>query len=111
MTTLDNPGTLRNFAFISRHTPTAEQVAMAETQGIILTHIGDHDAFKITVADVYEAGQFEGVVVVHPLAALTLQASFVVGIFENEMRAAEGERPTFHAKSFHLFDNLERYGF
>lgn len=92
------------FAFISRHEPTAEQIKMAQSQEIELVHIGDTDAFSVTPGFVYEAGAFEGVVVVHPAAAMRLCSEFLVGVFENGSRAALDGKPEFFAKSFHIYD-------
>ncbi|MFA7168853.1 MAG: hypothetical protein WC096_08130 [Sphaerochaetaceae bacterium] len=92
------------FAFISRHTPTHEQISLAEQQGIELIHVGDADAFTVSPSWVYERGAFEGVVVVHPAAAMRLSSSFMVGVFENANRAPEGAPPQFEAKSLHIFD-------
>lgn len=92
------------FAFISRHEPNASQHAMAAEQGHTLTHIGDHDAFTVGAGFVHEHGTFEGVVVVHPAAALRLAPQFVVGVFENSNRSPVGEPPRFEATAFYLFD-------
>lgn len=96
-------------AFISRHAPTAEQVALAAEQGFTLLPVGDADAFRVGNSFVHEAGNrlgvvFEGVVVVHPAAALRLCSEFLIGVFENANRAPEGAPPQFTAKSFHIFD-------
>lgn len=100
---------MTNFAFISRHQPTAEQVALATEQGITLHAVGDADAFTVGIPFVHEAAvragvPFEGVIVVHPAAALRLCSEFVVGVFENANRAPEGAAPQFAAKSLHVFD-------
>ena len=92
------------FAFISRHAPTIEQIALATDQGITMIHVGDTDAFTVTPAFVYDAGAFEGVIVVHPAAALRLCSEFLVGVFENANRAAPGEPVKFSALALHLFD-------
>ena len=91
------------FAFISRHLPTPGQVDLAAARGIELVHVGDADAFSVDREWVREKGQFEGVIVVHPAAALRLYPDFVVGVFENANRAPEGERPTFEAVSLHFY--------
>ena len=96
----------RKFAFISRHAPTEQQIALATDQGIELVLIGDLDAFTVTAKDVVAACSdycIDGVIVVHPAAALRLQYSFKIGIFENALRAEEGQKPTFEAKSLHVF--------
>lgn len=92
------------FAFISRHAPTQGQIDMAAGQGIELTHVGDHDAFSVDAGFVHHHGPFEGVVVVHPAAALRLAPQFLVGVFENANRAPVGEPPKFEAVSFHVYD-------
>lgn len=92
------------FAFISRHMPTDGQIAMAADQGIELVHVGDADAFTVSPSFVAAHGAFDGVVVVHPAAALRLAPSFLVGVFENANRAPVGEKPQFEAVSFHIFN-------
>lgn len=92
------------FAFVSRHIPTPGQVALALAQGIELVPIGDADAFSITPGWVDGQGQFEGVVIVHPAAAMRLCGSFLVGVFENANRAPEGEKPSFEAVGLHIYD-------
>jgi len=92
---------MSKLAFISRHTPTEEQVALAERKGYVLVHVGDRDAFSVQAR---EFKDYSGVVVVHPAAALRLLGECnVVGVFENENRAAEGQPPQFRAKALHLF--------
>lgn len=95
---------MKKFAFISRHEPTAEQQQLAANDGIELIHIGDADAFSVRAGFVDDAGAFDGVVVVHPAAALRLCSQFEVGVFENGSRPGENDKPQFFAKSFHLFD-------
>jgi hypothetical protein len=102
---------MKNFAFISRHTPTQEQIDLCEQQGINLIHIGDFDAFSVIADDVEHAvaqidefaGELEGVIVVHPALALRLYDYFIVGVFENGNRTPEGEKPQFYAKALHLY--------
>jgi len=95
---------MEKFAFISRHEPTAEQHALADGMGISLQSIGDADAFTVTPAFVDDAGDFEGVVVVHPAAAMQLCDRFVVGVFRNENRAAVGQPPQFLATELVVWD-------
>lgn len=92
------------FAFISRHEPTAEQIKLAADQDIELVPVGDADAFTVSPSFVDHQGAFEGVVVVHPAAALRLAGSFVVGVFKNANRAPVGEKPQFEAVALHLYD-------
>lgn len=98
-----------NFAFITRHAPTPEQVALATAQDITLHSVGDADAFTVDAEFVHEAGNrlnviFEGVVVVHPAAALQLCSKFLVGVFKNANRAEPDQPPQFAAKSLHVYD-------
>lgn len=98
------------FAFISRHKPTHEQILLAAQQDIVLYHIGDADAFTITPAWVkskappYIVEAFDGVVVVHPAAALRLCKDYLIGVFENANRAPAGAPPQFEAKAFHVYN-------
>lgn len=92
------------FAFISRHLPTEGQIALAAAEGIELAHVGDADAFTVSPAWVDERGSFDGVIVVHPAAALQLATTYLVGVFENANRAPVGEKPQFEAQALHLFD-------
>ena len=97
------------FAFISRHVPTIGQLQLAADQGITLVQIGDRDAFTVNVTDIldHDQGPFVGVVVVHPAAAMRLCGTFMIGVFENANRAPEGEKPSFEAVSFHIYDNRD----
>jgi len=100
---------LTPFAFISRHRPSSEQHQLAEDQDIELTYVGDTDAFTVSPSFVFAACEehnrtFEGVVVVHPAAALRLAGDFLVGVFENENRAPVGEKQQFMAKALHIYD-------
>jgi hypothetical protein len=92
------------FAFISRHIPTPEQHALASEQGITLDHIGDADAFTVTPDFVTSKSACDGVVVVHPAAAMRLSSVFPIGVFENATRPAPDGRPQFYAKAFHIYD-------
>lgn len=91
------------FAFISRHEPTSSQYDLAAQRGVTLFHIGDADAFTVTPDWVKEHGDFDGVVVVHPAAAMRLFSEYIIGVFENSNRAPVGEKPQFSAVSFHLY--------
>ena len=92
------------FAVVSRHAPTSEQHQLANEQGIELDFVGDADAFHITSSLLKKNGEFDGVVVVHPAAAMRLCGEFLVGVFENANRAPLGEKPQFFARSFHVYD-------
>jgi hypothetical protein len=92
---------MNRFAFISRHQPTAEQFALAEQNGIVLIPVGDMDAFTVNAADI---GDFEGVVVVHPAAAMRLSSKYIIAVFENGTRPEEGGKPSFFAKDLHIYD-------
>lgn len=83
------------FAFVSRHLPTESQLQLASKSGIELVHVGDRDAFAFPASE-FKDGGYEGVVVVHPLAALTaFTAGLHVGVFNNVNRAPVGEKPQF----------------
>ena len=92
------------FAFLTRHAPTQEQVSLAQEQGITLVPVGDADAFSVMCSHIDALGAFDGVVVVHPAAALRLCGQFAIGIFESANRAPEGEKPQFAAKALHVYD-------
>lgn len=94
------------FAFLTRHQPTAEQHQLASEHGVELVPVGDADAFTVGVGffDGHDDGPFDGVVVVHPSAALRLCSTFLIGVFENANRAAEGEKPSFQAVALHIYD-------
>jgi len=94
---------MRKFAFLSRHTPTDEQFRLANDQGIFLEYIGDADAFRVTPGYIAKRGSFDGVVVVHPAAALRLVDKYEIGVFENANRAPIGEKPQFQAIQFHIY--------
>jgi hypothetical protein len=95
---------MKRFAFISRHIPTTAQVVLAQAQEIELVHVGDPDPFCINPTWVDERGKFEGVIVVHPAAAMNLCGFFLIGVFENSNRAPVGEKPTFEATALHVYD-------
>lgn len=100
--------TLKNFVFISRHTPTADQLALASKAGIALLHVGDRDAFTLNAKEFAPDETISGMIVVHPAAAMKfLAADYHVGIFENANRAPEGQKPTFEAVRLHLFSAAE----
>ena len=94
---------MKTFAFISRHAPTQEQYRMATNHGITLVPIGDRDAFTVSLDDVWHPTDpdmvFDGVVVVHPAAALNLIEHYDVGVFENSIRR-QGQ---FEAVAFHVW--------
>jgi hypothetical protein len=92
------------FALISRHEPTPEQVALAADCGVELVSVGDTDAFGVSPSWVDSHGAFDGVVVVHPAAALRLAGSFLVGVFENANRAPAGAPPQFCPRALHIYD-------
>jgi fermentation-respiration switch protein FrsA (DUF1100 family) len=95
---------MKRFAFISRHQPTREQHDLALRLGIELFIVGDHDAFTVVPDDFDPEGAYDGVIVVHPAAAMRLAPYYEIGIYENASRAAEGERPTFYPVCLHLYD-------
>jgi len=96
-----------NFAFISRHVPNADQIQIAADMGITITHIGDADAFTVVPGFVDQDGAFDGVIVVHPAAAMRLASSFMVGVFKNSQRSDDGGKLTFVADSLHVFNLVD----
>jgi len=111
---------MKKYAFISRHLPTQEQINLAAEQGIILSHVGDVDAFAWNGKDLpngkslpeFRGTQgyikandtdYDGVIVVHPVMALKAINQCPVGIFENGMRPVEGGAPQFEAKSLQIY--------
>lgn len=96
---------MKNFAFVSRHQPTVGQLLIAAMGDVNLVPVGDRDAFSIDPA---EFAQFDGVVVVHPAAAIKYFAAMTsVGVFANANRAREGQPPIFEAASLHIFTATE----
>ena len=91
---------MKKFAFVSRHVPTDGQVKLAAEKDVELVYVGDIDAFTITSIGLEK---FEGVVVVHPAAALRLFHEFPIGVFENALRAKEGAPLQFEAVAFHIY--------
>lgn len=91
---------MKQFAFVSRHQPTPEQVLLAKGQDIELNHVGDMDAFNMSLV---AFKHYKGVIVVHPEAALVLfENGTPVGVFENQNRAPIGQPPAFVAKSLRI---------
>ena len=85
---------MKRLAFISRHQPTADQLALAAKAGSDLVPVGDRDGFSILPE---EFSGFSGVVVVHAAAAIRCHsAGRAVGVFENSNRAPVGQKPDFH---------------
>lgn len=96
---------MEKFAFISRHTPTKEQIDMARAQDIELVWYGDVNAFEIEPIEIFRVDhKFVGAIVVHPAAALRLSPLLKIGVFENGNRAEAGEKPQFFAKALHIYD-------
>jgi hypothetical protein len=95
---------MQRFAFLSRHTPTEVQIALAQEQDIEIIPVGDSDAFSVSLCWMDKEGDFDGVIVVHPAAAMRLCSSYLIGVFENASRAPVGEKPTFGAVALHIFD-------
>jgi hypothetical protein len=93
------------FAIFSKYAPTPEQINLAKAKGADLVSINrEFDGFKITPADVKPFGSFDGVVVVHPAAAMQLCEEYLIGIFQNRNDAGPGERRALTATSFRIWD-------
>jgi hypothetical protein len=95
---------MRTFAFVSRHEPTDSQHKLAKEQGITLVPIGDLDAFSVAAEDLENYQYCDGVIVVHPAAALRLAKHYLIGVFKNANRSGANEPPRFEAESLHVFD-------
>ena len=99
-------------AFVSRHTPTVDQIQLAKEKGFDLVFVSDLNAYnREEVKTFWENNKdnFAGVVVVNAAMALNFasltwgESRLVIGVFENEMRPVEGGKPTFQAKSLNLW--------
>ena len=78
---------MRRMAFISRHNPTAAQIALAENAGWKIEWVGDADAFGDAAAIRRLVEGFEGVAAVHPLIALDAAVGGrVLGFWKNAKR-------------------------
>lgn len=86
--------------FISRHTPTIDQVAMMAKERAILYPVGDRDAFTLDPMEF----QYRKIITVHPAMALRLLPVVeAIGIFENSSRPSEGGAPSFSPSKIHWF--------
>ena len=93
------------FLFLSRHTPTKSQIEICEKIGITLDHVGDIDAFNVTPGELLALhGSADGVVVVHPIAAMRLCTCYTIGVFNNINRAPIGSPPDFETTELHMYD-------
>jgi hypothetical protein len=117
---------MRTFGFLSRHKTTDQQKWIAEKQGINIVDLGDINAFHVDYRDVQQLwsdycighdetktiGELEswienglqGVIVVHPAAALNLITETTVGVWENEKRASSDGKPMLVPKHLHIYD-------
>lgn len=94
---------MKDYAFISRHIPTVQQLELTKTHGINLLCVGDHDGFETDQVK-GNLKDFVGVFVIHPAMALNLITHFPVGVFKNENRAPVGSPPKFETKSFKIWE-------
>lgn len=93
------------FAIFSRYAPSPEQIALAKAKGVDLVSINqEFNGFTVSPSDVGAYGQFDGVVVVHPAAAMQLCEDYLIGVFQNRNDSAPGERRTLTATHFYIFD-------
>lgn len=98
---------MKKFAFISRHEPNADQKSLASKAGIEIVHVGDRDAFSLNMGDFSE---FDGVVVVHAVAAMKALRHCPVGIFNNVNRAPEGAKPQFGTDRLYIYQEVWKRG-
>jgi hypothetical protein len=88
---------MKKFAFISKYVPNERQIILAVEKGIELIHVGERDAFTCERG---EFAHYDGVVVMHPAAALRLlHANNTIGVFENASYYG-----SFVPIKLHLFD-------
>lgn len=93
------------FAIFSRYAPTPAQINLARAKDVELVSINsEYDGFSITPAQVAAHGTFDGVVVVHPAAAMQLCDQYLIGIFQNRNDAGPGERRALTATKFSYWD-------
>lgn len=94
---------METMVFLSRHTPTEKQSALARARGYDLVHVGDCDAFEGDFRS--RIGDAKAIACVHPALALRAFAvGLTVGVFENANRAPEGAPPTFEAAALHIYE-------
>lgn len=107
-----------HIVFVSRHSPTAEQIKLAQNRGFALTHVGDLDAFASEVELVewiesicqrIESDNYSNaftLCAVHPrIAAIAYRIGMDLAFFENGTRPADGDKPTFFASSLHVMEH------
>lgn len=100
------------FAIISQQDITDKQRELAAEQNVEIIKIADIDVFSITPEFIVAIGSFDGVIVVHPAAAMRLASVYKIGVFENRLRIEQGHPIIFEEKSFHIYDlRRKSYGF
>jgi hypothetical protein len=96
---------MKTFAFISRHTPTREQIELANRHGCILVAVGDRDGFRFDPSEFID--HYDGIVCVHAMMALRAShAGLMVGVFANAARSADDA--AFVPSEFHLQQSVVR---
>lgn len=101
---------MKQMAFISRHEPTAAQIALAASKGFELVHVGDVDGFDYDAVG-RAIGNYVAVAVVNAAAAMNAAVySYAkgcgclwIGVFENANRPTVGGISDFAPKSFHVW--------
>ncbi|MGA1712751.1 MAG: hypothetical protein ACO4CS_15815 [bacterium] len=99
----------QNMLFVTRHEPSADQCAIAGDKGFNLIHVGDVNAFDPKLESILKGmmqeHNAEVVCCVHPMVAVVALDAGAKGIaiFENAMRAKEGEKPTFVPSALHVY--------
>jgi hypothetical protein len=88
---------------MSRHDITEDQHRLASEQNVQLVKIDDLDAYSVFPEDVAEYGDFDGVVVVNPAAAMRLHGTYDIGVFRAENRAEPGSQPDYRAVLFQVY--------
>ena len=100
---------IQNMLFVTRHEPTPEQRAIAADKGFNLVHVGDVNAFdprlESLIREMMQEHNATTVCCVHPMVAVVAldAGAKAIAIFENAMRAKEGEKPTFVPSTLHVY--------
>lgn len=104
---------MKKIAFITRHTPNAEQKEICAKRGAELVAVGDIDGFDIEAVKVLfrttVSSGCRDFAVVNPAVALNLakhadEIGIRIWVFENANRAPEGETPAFFTKSVSVWE-------
>ncbi len=109
---MDDSFTMLEFAMVSRHAPSQDQINKAAEKGIKIVHVGDVDAFNDDnnyLPPGYDTARFSGIITVHPLIAVHAYADGLkIGCFENVSRPGPDGKPQFVCGRFIVIDQYSR---